>query len=103
MTTFLLAVQIVIVLSLVGIILLQKNGSDSLAGLSGGGHNVLSGRSTTNILTKATIILAICFIFNSLIIAKLVNTSHKTNKSLIESIAPESNKNKKLEVLDVTE
>ncbi|MDF3047184.1 MAG: preprotein translocase subunit SecG [Candidatus Midichloriaceae bacterium] len=102
MTTFLLAVQIVIVLSLIGIILLQKNGADSLAGLSGGGHNVLSGRSTTNILTKATIILAICFIFNSLIIAKLVNSSHKANKNLIESIAPES-KDKRLEVLDVTE
>ncbi len=97
MTTLLLVIQVIIVLSLIGIILIQKTGADSLAGLSGGGHNFMSGKFATNMLSKTTIILAICFVLNSLIIAKLINTGHKNSKSIIETISPNDNEDKKLE------
>lgn len=71
MTTLLLILQVFIVFLLVVVILLQKTGTDSLAGLSGGGHSVLSSRTASNVFSKMTMILAAAFIINSLIIAKL--------------------------------
>lgn len=103
MTTLLLVIQVIIVLSLIGIILIQKTGTDSLAGLSGGGHNIMSGKSATNMLTKATVVLAICFVFNSLLIAKLINNEHKNTKSLIETMTPSALPEKKLEAPEVSE
>lgn len=103
MTTLLLVIQVIIVLSLIGIILIQKTGADSLAGLSGSGHSLMSGKSATNMISKATIVLAICFVFNSLLIAKLINNEHKNTKSLIETISPDANQDKKLEAPEVSE
>jgi preprotein translocase subunit SecG len=71
MTTLLLVLQVFIVLLLILVIMLQKTGTDSLAGLAGGGHGVLSSRTTSNMFSKVTVILAIAFIVNSLIIAKI--------------------------------
>jgi preprotein translocase subunit SecG len=103
MTTLLLVIQVIIVLALIGIILMQKTGADSLSGLSGSGHNLFSSKSTTNILTKATVILAICFVFNSLLIAKMINEEHKKGKiSLLDGINQESEP-QKLEAPEVYE
>jgi len=91
MTTILLIIQIFIVLCLVGVVLLQKTGGDSLAGLSGGGHNFLSSKSASNVFSKATIILAIAFMTNSLIIAKNITHKTKPKSSIIESLEKNNN------------
>jgi len=71
MTTVLFIMQAFIVLMLIGVILLQKTGTDSLAGLSGGGHNAFSSKASSDLLTKLTTVLAIAFMVNCLIIAKV--------------------------------
>ena len=87
MTTILLVIQVFIVVSLIAIIMLQKTGTDSLAGLSGGGNGVMSSKSSANVFTKITFYLAIAFIINSLIIAKVSRDNYlKSTSSIIQSI-----------------
>lgn len=85
MITILLTIQIFIVLFLIAVILLQKTGTDSLAGLSGGGHGMLSSRTASNVFSKATIGLAIAFMLNSLIIAKFSVLDGNARKSFWET------------------
>lgn len=87
MINIFLVVQIIIAVFLVGVILLQKDSSDGLGGLSGSGAmNVLSfTKSAENLLTKLTKYLALAFIINSLILGNLATRIGKSN-SLIEKI-----------------
>ncbi len=89
MATILLILQIFIVLALGVVILMQKTGNDGLSGLSGGGHNLFSGRATSNIFSKMTMFLAIAFMVNSLALAKLVIMERKEARSIIDSISHE--------------
>ena len=93
MATALFILQICIVLCLVGVILLQKTGSDGLSGLSGGGHNFLSNKVAGGAFSKLTMFLATAFMLNSLALAKLVIVDRQKAKLLIESIAVEQAKN----------
>lgn len=83
---------------MIAIILLQKTGSDSLAGLSGGGNNLFSSKSSMGLLSKITIFLTICFILNSLLIAKVINNQYKHSSKIINSILDDTNIDKRLEV-----
>ncbi len=103
MTTLLLVIQVIIVISLIGIILMQKTGTDSLAGLSGSGHSLFSNKSTSNILSKITIVLAILFVFNSLLVAKVINAEHKHFSSMLDDISNEPSPQKKLEAPELGE
>ena len=76
MLEILLIVQMVICLLLITVILLQKTGSDSLSGLSGGGTSgVVSARAAANFLTHTTLVLATLFILNSIVLANLSSSS----------------------------
>jgi preprotein translocase subunit SecG len=89
MSTVLLVLQIFIVLLLIGVVLLQRTGADGLAGLSGGGHNIMSGKASANALTRITILLAFAFMANSLVLARLA--AHETKKpSLAEQLQKET-------------
>ena len=89
MTTILFIVQIFIVLLLALVILFQKTGSDGLSGLSGGGGGVVSGKAVSNIFTKLTMILAVAFMVNSLLLAKFAVLDTQKAKGIIKSIAVE--------------
>jgi preprotein translocase subunit SecG len=92
MLSFLVILQVCIIALLVFIVLFQKSSTDSLAGLSGGGHNVISGKASTNIMTKMTWFLAVAFMVNSLVLAKFTITNFQSSGDLIKSIsAPELN------------
>jgi preprotein translocase subunit SecG len=79
-----LVIQIVISVLLIGVVLLQRDGGDSISGLGGGGNNVVSSQSSSNFLNKTTIILAILFMLNSLFLA---NISARTNReSVVEKV-----------------
>lgn len=77
MLNILLIVHLVVAILLITVILLQRNSSDALAGLSGGGNNmgVVSARGAANFMTRMTVILAIAFMGNSLVLANLSNKS----------------------------
>ena len=100
MTTILLVIQVFIVLALICVILLQKTGSDSLAGLSSGGNNAFSSKSASGIFTKTTIFLAMAFIVNSLLIVKITKDAFlASNKSILEHIEVEPKQEKAPEPL----
>ena len=71
MATILLIIQIFIIVTLCILVLIQKNSSDGLAGLSGGGHNFISAKSAAGALNKLTMFFVIAFMVNSITIAKL--------------------------------
>ncbi|MGV2433027.1 MAG UNVERIFIED_CONTAM: preprotein translocase subunit SecG [Rickettsiaceae bacterium] len=79
MLDILLVMHIVISVLLIIVILLQKNSSDGLAGLGGGGSNMglVNARTAANFFTRVTVFLATLFMLNSLVLANLSNRTHK--------------------------
>ncbi len=80
MLNVLLIIQVIIAVSMVGIILLQRTNSDGVSGLGGGssgGNSLFSGRTSANLLTRTTTILAASFMINCLVMAGI--SAHKAN------------------------
>lgn len=87
MIILLLAVHILVAISLVGVILLQKSEGGAL-GMGGGGMSgFMTGRSTANLLTRTTAILALLFFATSLSLVWLSNRGHAP-QSILEQGAP---------------
>jgi preprotein translocase subunit SecG len=81
MTTIILIVHLLIALALVGVILLQRSEGGAL-GIGGGGMGgMMTGRSSANLLTRVTAVLAASFIVTSLLLAILA--AHRTAPSSI--------------------
>ena len=82
-----LVIQIILAVAIIGTVLLQKNGGDSLGSLGGGGgmngNSIISGRASANFLTKATTILMVLFMVNSLVLGNLAMHEHNS-KSVVE-------------------
>lgn len=77
MITVILVIHLVLAIALVGVVLLQRSEGGAL-GMGGGGGGMggfMTGRSTANLLTRTTAILAALFIVTSLTLAKLSGTS----------------------------
>jgi len=72
MLQVLLAVEIVLAITLVAVILLQRSEGGAL-GMGGGAGigGLLSARGTANLLTRATAVLAVAFIAVALLLANL--------------------------------
>ncbi|MEO1016714.1 MAG: preprotein translocase subunit SecG [Pseudomonadota bacterium] len=90
MSTVVLVVHLIIAISLVAIILLQRSEGGALSGLGGGGGNfggLMSGRGTANLLTRTTAILATCFIGTSLFLAILAGNT-RSGGSILDAPAP---------------
>ena len=77
MTTILLTFHILIAVGLVGVVLLQRNegGGLGIGGSSSGGF--MTARSTANLLTRATAVLAACFFATSIGLAILAGAGSK--------------------------
>ena len=87
MIILLLVVHILVAISLVGVILLQKSEGGAL-GMGGGGMSgFMTGRSTANLLTRTTAILALLFMLTSLSLVWFSNRQHAP-QSMIEQGAP---------------
>ncbi|MBK8175904.1 MAG: preprotein translocase subunit SecG [Rhodospirillales bacterium] len=89
MINVLLVIHLLVAVSLVGIVLLQRSEGGAL-GIGGGGGGMggfLSGRSTANLLTRSTAILAAVFIITSLGLARLAG-GHHVPKSILDEPAP---------------
>src|SRR5215472_4764523 len=87
MIILLLVVHILVAISLVGVILLQKSEGGAL-GMGGGGMSgFMTGRSTANLLTRATAILAAAFMMTSVLLV-VMNNRERAPRSIIEQGVP---------------
>jgi preprotein translocase subunit SecG len=73
MLILLFVVHVLIALALIGVIMLQKSEGGAL-GMGGGGMSgFMTGRSTANLLTRTTGILAVAFFATSILLVMLSN------------------------------
>jgi preprotein translocase subunit SecG len=88
MSNVILIVHLILAIALVGVVLLQKSEGGAL-GIGGGGgmSGFLTGRSTANLLTRTTAILAALFIVTSLALAKLAGME-RAGESILDAPPP---------------
>ena len=87
MTTVILIIHIIISISIVGLVLMQRSEGGGLG--IGGGNNFMSARGTADLLTRATTILAIAFFCTSILLAMLAGYGKKSS-SIIDEVSQES-------------
>ncbi len=84
MIVVLLAVHVLIIVALIGVVLMQKSEGGAL-GIGGGGMSgFMTGRSTANLLTRATAILATLFMVTSVLLVVLSN-QRPAARSILDS------------------
>ncbi len=92
MLTVVLVIHILLAVSLVGVILLQRSegGGLGIGGGSGGGgmSGFLTGRGTASLLTRTTAGLAAAFMATSLILAVMSGGGPESGPSLLDESAP---------------
>jgi preprotein translocase subunit SecG len=71
-----IVIHLMLVLSMIGVVLLQRSEGGGL-GIGGGGGGFMSSRGTTNMLTRATAVLAGLFFVTSLTLSMLAGVSRK--------------------------
>jgi preprotein translocase subunit SecG len=91
MQTVIIVIHLMIVLAMVGLVLLQKSEGGGLG--MGGGAGFMSNRSSSNVLTRTTAILAALFFGTSLVLSILAGIDRKP-RSILDSagrpVAPTS-------------
>jgi preprotein translocase subunit SecG len=88
MQTVFIVIHLMIVLTLVGTVLLQKSEGGGLGIGGGGGGGFLSSRGTSNVLTRTTAILAGAFFVTSLVLSILAGMDRKPNSIIRSTGAP---------------
>jgi preprotein translocase subunit SecG len=87
MIILLLAIHMLVAIALVGVILLQKSEGGAL-GMGGGGMSgFMTGRSTANLLTRVTAVLAAAFMTTSVLLVVMHNRQ-SAPRSILEQGAP---------------
>ena len=76
MFTFLLIVQAIVTLALIGVILMQKSEGGGL-GMGGSPSGFLSARGAADFLSRATAILAVAFVALSIALAVIASFNHR--------------------------
>ena len=87
MTTVILIIHILISISIVGLVLMQRSEGGGLG--IGGGNNFMSARGTADLLTRATTVLAIAFFCTSILLAMLAGYGKKST-SIIDEVKQEN-------------
>jgi preprotein translocase subunit SecG len=83
MILLLFVVHVLIALALIGVIMLQKSEGGAL-GMGGGGMSgFMTGRSTANLLTRTTAVLAVAFFATSILLVLLSNPV-KVQRSIVD-------------------
>ncbi len=87
MLILLFVVHVMIALVLIGVVMLQKSEGGAL-GMGGGGMSgFMTGRSTANLLTRTTAILAALFFATSILLVVLGNSAHAP-RSIVDEGGP---------------
>ncbi len=85
MATVLLVIHLFVTLALIGVVLIQRSEGGGLGiGTSQGMGGFMSGRGTTNLLTRTTAILGAIFFALSLTLALLNRGTVGTGRSLLD-------------------
>jgi len=88
MTTVVLVIHLLLAVALIGVILLQKSEGGAL-GMGGGGMSgFMSGRSTANLLTRTTAVVAAGFFLTSMALAYLAGNRHPATDTLLAPPPP---------------
>jgi preprotein translocase subunit SecG len=88
MTTVVIVVHLMLAIALVGVVLLQKSEGGAL-GIGGGGMSgFLSGRSTANLLTRTTAILAAAFFATSIALAVMASSQRGAHSIIDQGPLP---------------
>ncbi len=82
MNLFLLVVLLLVTLSMIGIILLQRSESGGL-GSSGGMGGLMSARGRKDFMTRTTAVLATCFMILCILLAILSGRERRAESSLV--------------------
>ena len=91
MIQIILVIHLLLALSLIVVVLLQRSEGGALGiggGGGGGGFGLMSARGTANLLTRATAVIAACFIMTSLLLAILAG-GDRTPTSILDQPAAE--------------
>jgi len=87
MTGFLMIVQIILVIAITILVLLQRSESMGLGAYSSSNNSVFGAGGPMNFLTKATMILGLLFVLNTLTLVYLYNK--QANTSALEKVKTE--------------
>ena len=88
MIILLLAFHIMIAIALVGVVLMQKSEGGALGSIGGGGMSgFMTGRTTANLLTRATAILFALFVTTSVLLV-LLSTRAQAPQSILGHAIP---------------
>ena len=80
MQTVIIVIHLMIVLTMIGVVLLQKSEGGGLGIGGGGGGGFMSSRGTANVLTRTTAILAGAFFATSLLLSILAGMDRKPQR-----------------------
>src|SRR5580692_12848441 len=90
MQTVVIVIHLMIVLTMIGVVLLQKSEGGGLGMGGGGGGGFLSSRGTANVLTRTTAFLALGFFVTSLLLSVLAGLERKPRSIVAPGAAPAS-------------
>lgn len=88
MENVVLIVHLILALSLIGVVLLQRSEGGGL-GMGGGGGGAVSGRAAATAMGKLTWILAIAFIITSLTLT-IIAAEKSAGSSVLDRVGPAS-------------
>ena len=88
MTTIVFVIHILIALTLICLVLLQRSEGGALGMGGGGGGGMMSSRSSANLLTRATAVLAGCFMVTSLVLTMLAGSGTRPPSILDQGGTP---------------
>ncbi len=89
MSSVLLVIHLMVALAMIGVVLLQRSEGGGL-GIGGGGGGggmggFLTGRGTANLLTRATAILAACFMMTSITLS-ILSGQGREQRSILDDL-----------------
>ena len=87
MIKVILVIHVILAISMIGVVLLQRSEGGALG--IGGGGGFMSGRSTSNLLTRATAVLAGLFMLTSLSLTMMAG-NRGDQRSIVDKIQAES-------------
>ena len=90
MTGILFTVQIILVVAIVILVLLQKSQSMGLGAYSSSNDTVFGAKGPMNFLTKATMILGLLFVLNTLTLVYMYNK--QANTSALDEVKVQTTK-----------
>lgn len=95
MTNVLLVVHLILCLGLIILVLIQRSEGGALSGLGGGGQGggmsgLMTGRSASNLLTRATGLMAGGFMITSLVLSLIANADRNNGSILDDETTPAS-------------